>query len=62
MPSYLRAHLPLQMPFRLLSILSALMLLSLAASAPIRAIAKANTAKVGFTLMTLVAFLNPVFT
>ena len=55
MLSYLRTHLLLQLPFRLLSELPTLMLLSLAILTQIRVVAKAKVAKVNFILMTLVA-------
>ena len=45
-PSYLRTHLLLQLPFRLLSELPTLMLLSLAILTQIRVMAKAKVAKV----------------
>ena len=61
MPSYLMTHLLLQLPFRLLSVLPTLMLLSLAILTPIRAVAEAKVARVNFTLMTLVALLTLMF-
>ena len=54
-PSYLRTQLLLQLPFRLLSELPALMLLSAAILTKIRVVAKAMVTKVNFILMTLVA-------
>ena len=61
MLSYLRNYLFLQLLFRFLSILPALMLLSPAALTQIRSMAKAKAAKVDFILMTLVALLTPMF-
>ena len=55
MPPYLKTHLLLQLPFGLLSMLPTLMLLSLAVSTQIRAVAKGKVAKVNFILMTLTA-------
>ena len=55
MPSYLRTHLLLQLPFGLLSTLPALKLLSQAALIQIRAMAEAKVAKVNYILMTLLA-------
>ena len=55
MPSYLRTHLLLQLPFRLLSEWPALMLLSMAILTQIRIMAETKVAKVNLTLMTLVA-------
>ena len=55
MPSYLRTHLLLQLPFGLLSELSTLMLLSPAVLTQIKDMAEAKVAKVNFILMTLVA-------
>ena len=54
-PSYLRTHLLLQLPFGLLSEWPTLMLLSLAILTQIRVVAEAKVAKVNFILMTLVA-------
>ena len=54
-PSYLRTHLLLQLPFGLLSKLPTLMLLSPAILTQIRVVAEAKVAKVNFILMTLVA-------
>ena len=54
-PSYLRTHLLLQLPFRLLSEWPAFMLLFLDVLTQIRVMAKAKVAKVNFILMTLVA-------
>ena len=55
MPSYLRTHLFLQLPFGLLSELPTLMLLSLAILTQIGVMAKAKVAKSNFILMNLVA-------
>ena len=55
MPSYLRTHLLLLLPFRLLSEWPTLMLLILAILTHIRVIAKANIARVNFILITLLA-------
>ena len=55
MPSYLRTHLLLQLPFGLLSELLTLMLLSLAVLTQIKDMAEAKVTKVNFILMTLVA-------
>ena len=54
-PSYLRTHLFLQLPFGLLSELPTLMLLSLAILTQIGVMAKAKVAKSNFILMNLVA-------
>ena len=54
-PSYLRTHLLLQLPFGWLSKLPTLMLLSQAVLTQIRVMAKAKVAKVISILMTLVA-------
>ena len=59
--SYLKTHLPFQLPFRLLSELPALMLLSLVILAPIRVMAEAKAVKLYFILMTLVALLTLKF-
>ena len=61
MPSYLRNHLLLWLPFRLLSVLPTLMLLFLDILKQIRVIAEAKVAKVNFTPMTLMALLTPMF-
>ena len=61
MPSYLGTHLLLQLPSGLLSMLSTLILLSLAVLIQIRTVAEAKVVRVDFTLMTLVAFLTPMF-
>ena len=61
MLSYLRTHLFLQLPFRLLNMLPTLMLLSLAILTQSRALAKAKVAKVDFILITMVVLLTPMF-
>ena len=55
MLSYLRTHLFLQLPFRLLNELPALMLLSLAILTQIMVMAEAKVPKVNFILILLVA-------
>ena len=60
-PSYLRTQLLLQLPFRLLSELPTLMLLSLIILTPIRVIAKVKAINVDFIIMTLVALLTLMF-
>ena len=62
MPSYLRTHLLVQLPFRLLSELPTLILWSPAILSPIRIMAKAKVAKVNFILKTLVALYTLMFT
>ena len=58
---YLRTHLFLQLPFRLLSTLPAVMLLSPAILTHTRAMAKAMVDNLNFILMTLVALLTLMF-
>ena len=61
MPCYLRTHLLLQLSFGLVSILTTLMLLSLAVLTQIRAMAEVKVARVYITLMTLMALLTLMF-
>ena len=61
MPSYLRPHLLLEVPFGLLSMIPTLILLLLAILTPITAMAKAKVARVNLTPITLAAPLTLIF-